>query len=79
MKAKYIRISTLDQNSSRQTDFDGKQFSDKCSGTIPFKERPKAIKLLEDTSITEVHVHSIDRLGRNTLDIMQTIQYLTNK
>ena len=26
-----------------------------------------------------MHVHSIDRLGRNTLDIMQTIQDFTSK
>ena len=79
MKAKYIRVSTLEQNTSRQADFDGLQFIDRCSGEIPFKERTEAIKLLKDASITEVHVHSIDRLGRNTLDIMQTIQYFTNK
>ena len=79
MKAKYIRVSTLEQNISRQADFDGLQFIDRCSGEILFKERTEAIKLLKDTSIREVHVHSIDRLGRNTLDIMQTIQYFTNK
>ena len=28
---------------------------------------------------TEVLVHSIDRLGRNTIDIMQTIQDFTNR
>ena len=79
MKAKYIRVSTLEQNAGRQTDFNGKQFIDYCSGSIPFNERDEAIRLLKDSSISEVHVHSIDRLGRNTLDIMQTIQYFTNK
>jgi len=79
MKAKYIRVSTLEQNTDRQTGFKGVQFIDKCSGSTLFKERPQAIRLLNDVSITEVHVHSIDRLGRNTLDIMQTIQHFTNK
>ena len=79
MKAKYIRVSTLEQNAGRQTDFNGKQFIDYCSGSIPFNERDEAIRLLKDSSISEVHVHSIDRLGRNTLDIMQTIQFFTNK
>ena len=79
MKAKYIRVSTLEQNTERQADFSGLTFTDKCSGSIPFKERPKAKELLADSSITEIHVHSIDRLGRDTLDIMQTIQDFTTK
>ena len=79
MKAKYIRVSTLEQNTERQEDFSGLTFTDKCSGSIPFKERPKAKELLADSSITEIHVHSIDRLGRDTLDIMQTIQDFTSK
>ena len=73
MKAKYIRVSTKEQNTDRQTDFDGLTHIDLCSGSIPFKDRPEAKKLLSNKEITEVHVHSIDRLGRNTLDIMQTI------
>jgi DNA invertase Pin-like site-specific DNA recombinase len=79
MKAKYIRVSTKEQNTDRQTDFDGLTYPDECSGSIPFKERPEAKKLLDNKEITEVHVHSIDRLGRNTLDIMQTIQDFTSK
>ena len=79
MKAKYIRVSTKEQNTDRQTDFDGLTHIDLCSGSIPFKERPEAKKLLSNKEITEVHVHSIDRLGRNTLDIMQTIQDFTSK
>lgn len=81
MKAKYIRISTTEQNHERQIDksFEGKTYIDKCSGSIPFAERPEAKKLLANESITEVQVHSIDRLGRNTLDILNTIQYFTNK
>ena len=79
MKAKYIRVSTKEQNTDRQTDFDGLIYPDECSGSIPFKERPEAKKLLDNKEITEVHVHSIDRLGRNTLDIMQTIQDFTSK
>lgn len=78
MKAKYIRVSTKEQNIDRQTDFDGLTYIDECSGSISFKERPEAKKLLNNKEITEVHVHSIDRLGRNTLDIMQTIQDFTS-
>jgi DNA invertase Pin-like site-specific DNA recombinase len=79
MKVKYIRVSTKEQNTDRQSDFNGLTYTDKCSGSIAFKDRTEAKKLLENTDITEVYVHSIDRLGRNTLDIMQTIQNFTDK
>ena len=78
MIANYIRVSSIEQNTSRQ-ETEGLTYVDKCSGTIPFAERKEALKLLKNESITEVRVHSIDRLGRNTLDIMQTIQNFTNK
>ena len=77
MKAKYIRVSTTEQNTDRQTNFDGLVYIDKCSGSISFKDRKEAGKLLANKDITEIHVHSICRLGRNTLDIMQTIQNFT--
>jgi DNA invertase Pin-like site-specific DNA recombinase len=79
MKAKYIRVSTLEQNADRQSNFEGLTYIEKCSGSIAFKERTEAKKLLSNDQIKELHVHSIDRLGRNTLDIMQTIQYFTDK
>ena len=78
MIANYIRVSTLEQNTARQ-ETNGLTYTDKCSGSIPFAERKEAKKLLKNEAITEVHVHSIDRLGRNTLDIMQTIQNFTDK
>lgn len=79
MKAKYTRVSTKEQNTDRQTNFNGLIYIDKCSGSIAFKERAEAKKLLSNKNITEVIVHSIDRLGRNTIDIMQTIQYFTSE
>jgi len=80
MRAKYIRVSTVGQNTDRQQgEFDGLEYTDTCSGSIAFKDRLKAKELLANEDITEVHVHSIDRLGRNTLDIMQTIQNFTDK
>jgi len=79
MKAKYIRVSTKEQNTDRQTDFNGLTYVDECSGSIAFKDRPEAKKLLNNKELTEIHVHSIDRLGRNTLDIMPSIQDFTNK
>ena len=79
MKVKYIIVSTTEQNTDRQSDFNGLTYIDKCSGSIAFKDRTEASKLLANTEVTEVLVHSIDRLGRNTLDIMQTIQDFTNR
>lgn len=80
MKVKYIRVSTTEQNTDRQLSVEHeKNYIDECSGSVPFNERPEAKKLLANDKVTELHVHSIDRLGRNTLDIMQTIQYFTSK
>jgi DNA invertase Pin-like site-specific DNA recombinase len=79
MKVKYIRVSTTEQKTDRQEKFEGKIYRDEISGSITFAERPQAKKLLSNKDITEVHVHSIDRLGRSTLDILQTIQNFTSK
>ena len=79
MIVKYIRVSTTEQNTNRQEKFDGKVYIDEISGSTPFAERPQAKKLLSNKDIAEVYVHSIDRLGRNTLDIMQTIQHFTSR
>ena len=46
MKAKYIRVSTIEQNTDRQTNFEGLTYIDKCSGSTPFNERNEAKKLL---------------------------------
>jgi DNA invertase Pin-like site-specific DNA recombinase len=79
MKVKYNRVSTIDQNLDRQDNFKGLTYADKCSGSIAFADRTEASKLLANEEVTEVLVTSIDRLGRNTIDIMQTIQGFTNK
>lgn len=80
MKALYVRVSTTEQNTSRQIEIGVKVYEDKCSGTIPFKERDYGKLLWNDIctkKITEVIVHSIDRLGRNSLDILNTINDIT--
>lgn len=84
MKARYIRVSTTDQNTARQEAKqhpDEKAFIDRISGAIPFNERPAAqelIKGIESKIITSIAVDSIDRLGRSMIDILQTIQYFTD-
>lgn len=79
--AKYIRISTTEQKTDRQEDASVKMYIDKCSGSIPFNQRPSAIKLLNDISdkgIETLIIHSIDRLGRNAFDIQTTLNTLNN-
>lgn len=79
--AKYIRVSSSEQNTIRQENTTHKTYIDKCSGSIPFSERPNAIKLLNDISnkkIDTLIVHSIDRLGRNAFDIQTTLNTLNN-
>jgi DNA invertase Pin-like site-specific DNA recombinase len=80
MKARYIRVSTLNQKIERQI---AKQYPqeeiyiDKVSGSVPFCKRPQAFKLMQDIlerKINYVSISSIDRLGRNTLDVLQTIE-----
>lgn len=82
MKARYIRVSTINQNEARQlakANPNELVMIDKCSGAIPFEEREqgqKLIELIENKEVTEVVVSSIDRLGRNSFDIQSTINYL---
>ena len=79
MNILYTRTSTLEQNSERQEIGKLKydlHLDDKCSGTIPFFERPqgsKIFELLQKGNVTKLTVHSIDRLGRDLLDILNTI------
>ena len=81
MKVYYLRVSTIEQNSARQMEEipEGcKVFEDKISGSIPFAERTEGrniVNLIKQRQINTIHVHSIDRLGRNSLDILQTIQF----
>ena len=85
MKVKYIRVSSLEQNTDRQqkneNDFD-KTYVDKISGVISFFDRPqgkKLIDLIESGRINEIHTISVDRIGRDILDILNVCQYLTDK
>ena len=85
MKVYYVRVSTVDQRTDRQR-INEKEFDlvveDKCSGSIPFFEREggKKIKqLLDKKIITSLSVWTIDRLGRDLLDILNSIQYLSER
>jgi len=86
MKVLYTRISTsINQKVDRQI-VDKDQYDyflmDTCSGSIPLYERPKGSeieKLISWGKLKELHVHSIDRLGRSTLDTLSTWKDLTEK
>lgn len=78
---RYIRVSCTTQNTARQErqNIDEIQFIDRISGTIPFSDRPQAKLLLQAISegkVNSITVSSIDRLGRNTVDVLTTIEKL---
>jgi DNA invertase Pin-like site-specific DNA recombinase len=79
-KIGYIRVSTVEQNTTRQ--LDGLEldriFTDKCSGKDT--NRPELANLLNfirdgDTLI----VHSMDRLARNLDDLRKLVDKITSK
>lgn len=79
MKAKYIRISTAEQNTDRQEVSDMKMYIDTCSGSTPFAERPKSgalLRAVQTGKVDHITVHSVDRLGRSAADIRTTLDTL---
>jgi DNA invertase Pin-like site-specific DNA recombinase len=81
MKVTYGRISTTEQNEARQLEKGQISFIDKCSGAVPFIERPQAKRLLEylkNNPTCETEILSVDRIGRSTLDILKTIEFFKN-
>ncbi len=85
MKVKYNRVSTISQSGDRFTmDKDNYDLTilDKVSGSVSFKDRPKVkelIKLVEDGKVTELIVEEFSRLGRNTGDVIRTLEWLEEK
>ena len=81
MKAKYVRVSTANQNLERQL-LNEDEFKivyvDVCSGAVPFKDRKQACKLLKNKDITHITISEITRLGRNMGNILETIEHFTD-
>lgn len=82
MKVKYNRLSSLSQSGNRLTD-NKTQYDlvllDRVSGSVSFKERPKGqelTKLVEQGKISELWVEEFSRLGRNTGDVIKTLEWL---
>jgi DNA invertase Pin-like site-specific DNA recombinase len=85
MKILYTRVSTILQNTERQVANSSEYdllIEDKCSGKIPLFEREggaRLKKLIEEGKVSSVIVHQTDRLGRDLLDILQTIQFCNER
>ena len=85
MRIKYLRVSTMQQTGFRfevdKENYDLVLF-DKISGTVPFKERPQAKKLIEiiesGQEVTLI-VDELSRLGRSTSDTIQMMDYFEKK
>ncbi len=85
MKVFYSRISTSDgQTHKRQLqELEGFDyvFCDVVSGSVPLFDRGKGSeikKLLDDGRLSHLEVHSIDRLGRNTVDVLNVWKRFTD-
>lgn len=82
MKARYNRISTASQKLERQLAKqhpDETLYNDVVSGSVSFSEREQGSRLVNDIKSGEVRyiaVSSIDRLGRNLHDIINTLELL---
>lgn len=79
-KIGYIRVSTVEQNTTRQ--LDGLQlnkvFTDKCSGKDA--NRPQLALMLDFMREGDVvFVHSMDRLARNLDDLRKLVNKITDK
>lgn len=82
MKVKYNRVSTLNQSGNRFQEDDNIYdlvLMDKVSGKTSFFERENGSKikeLVEKGEISEIVCEELSRLGRNTGDVISTLEYL---
>jgi DNA invertase Pin-like site-specific DNA recombinase len=83
MKIKYNRTSTINQDGERfkldKENYDLTLFDRGISGKVPFSKREKGIvliQLVEEGKVKELVVEELSRLGRNTIDVLLTLQHL---
>lgn len=83
-KIAYVRVSSIDQNIARQKEAIeeyvkiDKWFIDKTSGKD--KNRPKLNQMLEYVREDDtIYIHSLDRLARNTMDLLNIAKDLTEQ
>lgn len=83
-KLAYVRVSSIDQNPARQkksiseaTEID-KWYIEKISGKT--RNRPELNKLLDYVREGDtIYIHSLDRLARNTNDLLNIVEDLNSK
>lgn len=82
MKVRYHRVSTAHQSNARlETDKEiyDRDFFDRISGKVNFKDRPQSrelCKLISNKLVNEVHILDLSRLGRNTSDVISTLEWM---
>ena len=81
----YYRVSTSEQSIEAQRNalsggFD-KEFSDEgVSGAVPAADRPGFAEMLSYVREGDtLHVYAIDRMGRDAIDVQQTVKALRDK
>ena len=85
MKVKYNRLSSLSQTGNRYSDdkdFYDLILMDRVSGSVSFKDRPKGQELtlmVENGVVNDIVVEEFSRLGRNTGDVIKTLEWLEEK
>lgn len=82
----YARVSSMSQEIGSQTDMRDPSWGlitdDGISGRVPFELRKGGaaiIKLVEKGAIKELVCYSVSRLGRNSENVMHTMNYLHSK
>ena len=82
MKVKYNRLSSLSQSGNRLT-IDKDKYDlvllDRISGSVCFMDRPKGKELsnlVNEGKVKELVVEEFSRLGRNTGDVIRTLEWL---
>ena len=81
----YARVSTVDQLTENQREqiaqagyaIDHRRFiEERVSGSVPASQRPGFKKLLESMESGDIQVVTkLDRIGRDSIDVQQTVEY----
>jgi len=87
MKLGYARANTTDQKAVMQVQVlreagveEDRIFIDEMSGLVAAKDRPQMAKLLDYARDgDEIYVWRIDRLGRSLVDVINTVQAITER
>ena len=87
MEYGYMRVSTNKQETDRQDlilkekgILESNIFEEKVSGTIKASKRPEFEKMLEVLQQGDtIYFESLSRLGRSTVDLIDTVNLLTKK